>query len=86
LTRIHTLLPKSREERLKVPITVRGTWDAQIIDEIKPKEDDYIIIKRRDSAFQPLRPALKPEFTDRMEWTEREIQTNLYSNAFLKPS
>src|SRR5215208_4740497 len=52
LTRIHTLLPKSREERLKVPITVRGTWDAQIIDEIKPKEDDYIIIKRRDSAFQ----------------------------------
>jgi len=52
LTRIHTLLPKSREERLKIPITVRGTWDAQIIDEIKPIEDDYIIIKRRDSAFQ----------------------------------
>jgi ureidoacrylate peracid hydrolase len=37
---------------LKIPISVRGTWDAQIIDEIKPKEDDYIIIKRRDSAFQ----------------------------------
>jgi ureidoacrylate peracid hydrolase len=37
---------------LKIPITVRGTWDAQIIDEIKPKEEDYIIIKRRDSAFQ----------------------------------
>ena len=52
LTKIHTLLPKSRQERLKVPITVRGTWDAQIIDEIKPKEDDHIIIKRRDSAFQ----------------------------------
>src|SRR3712207_7728512 len=40
LTRIHTLLPKSREERLKTPITVRGTWDAQTIDEIKPKEDE----------------------------------------------
>lgn len=52
LTRIHTLLPKSREERLKVPICVRGTWDAQTIDDIKPKVDDHIIIKRRDSAFQ----------------------------------
>ena len=52
LTRIHTLLPKSREERLKVPICVRGTWDAQTIDDIKPKDDDHIIIKRRDSAFQ----------------------------------
>jgi ureidoacrylate peracid hydrolase len=52
LTKIHTLLPKSREERLKVPICVRGTWDAQTIDEIKPKDEDHIIIKRRDSAFQ----------------------------------
>jgi ureidoacrylate peracid hydrolase len=52
LTRIHTLLPKSREERLKLPICVRGTWDAQTIDELKPKEDDHVIIKRRDSAFQ----------------------------------
>ncbi len=54
LTKIHTLLPKSREERLKIPICVRGTWDAQTIDELKPKEDegDHIIIKRRDSAFQ----------------------------------
>jgi ureidoacrylate peracid hydrolase len=52
LTKIHTLLPKSRVERLKVPICVRGTWDAQTIDEIKPKEGDHVIIKRRDSAFQ----------------------------------
>lgn len=52
LTKVHTLLPKSREERLKIPICVRGTWDAQTIDEIKPKEDDHIIIKRRDGAFQ----------------------------------
>jgi ureidoacrylate peracid hydrolase len=54
LTNIHMILPRSREERLKIPICVRGTWDAQTIDELKPKEDegDHIIIKRRDSAFQ----------------------------------
>ncbi len=54
LTKIHILLPKSREERLKIPICVRGTWDAQTIDELKPMEHegDHIIIKRRDSAFQ----------------------------------
>ena len=52
LTRIHRLLPLAREERLKVPICVRGTWDAQTVDEIKPTENDHIVIKRRDSAFQ----------------------------------
>jgi ureidoacrylate peracid hydrolase len=52
LIRIHTLLPKSREERLKIPICVRGTWDAQTIDELKPEEKECVIIKRRDSAFQ----------------------------------
>ena len=30
----------------------RGTWDAQTIDEIKPTEEDHVILKRRDSAFQ----------------------------------
>ena len=52
LTRFHRLLPLAREERLKVPITVRGTWDAQTIDQIKPAENDLIVIKRRDGAFQ----------------------------------
>jgi ureidoacrylate peracid hydrolase len=52
LTRVHRLLPLAREERMKVPITVRGTWDAQTIDEIKPTENDHIVIKRRDGAFQ----------------------------------
>jgi ureidoacrylate peracid hydrolase len=54
LTKVHTLLPKSREERLKIPICVRGTWDAQTIDELRPREGegDHVIIKRRDSAFQ----------------------------------
>ncbi|MDQ3975381.1 MAG: cysteine hydrolase [Thermoproteota archaeon] len=53
LLNIHNILPKTREERLeKIPICVRGTWDAQTIDEIKPTENDHIVIKRRDSAFQ----------------------------------
>lgn len=53
LTKVHRILPKSREERIKkTPICVRGTWDAQIIDELKPKDEDHVIIKRRDSAFQ----------------------------------
>lgn len=55
LIHVHNILPRTREERLKnqnIPICVRGTWDAQTIDEIKPTEEDHIIIKRRDSAFQ----------------------------------
>lgn len=53
LTRVHKILSKSREERIrKVPICVRGTWHAQIIDELAPTDADHVIIKRRDSAFQ----------------------------------
>jgi ureidoacrylate peracid hydrolase len=55
LINVHNILPRTREERLQnknIPICVNGTWDAQIIDEIKPTEEDYIILKRRDSAFQ----------------------------------
>jgi ureidoacrylate peracid hydrolase len=52
LTKIHNFLPKSRQERLKFPICVRGTWDGLTIDELKPKENDPVVIKRRDSAFQ----------------------------------
>jgi ureidoacrylate peracid hydrolase len=52
LTHIHNFLPKSRQERLKIPICVRGTWDGVTMDELKPKENDPVVIKRRDSAFQ----------------------------------
>jgi len=52
LTRTHQILPKAREERImKKPICVRGTWDAEIVDDIRPLSDDHIVIKRRDSAF-----------------------------------
>jgi ureidoacrylate peracid hydrolase len=53
LTNTHRILPKSREERIrKKPICVIGTWDADVVDEIKPSRMDHIVIKRRDSAFQ----------------------------------
>jgi len=52
LLNVHHILPRTREERLKVPICVRGTWDGQTIKQIKPTKRDHIIIKRRDSAFQ----------------------------------
>jgi ureidoacrylate peracid hydrolase len=52
LTNVHNILPKTRQERMKVPICVRGTWDGVTIDELKPKEKDPVILKRRDSAFQ----------------------------------
>jgi ureidoacrylate peracid hydrolase len=52
LTKVHKILPKSREERIrKKPICVRGTWDADIVDEIKPAPEDHVVVKRRDSAF-----------------------------------
>ena len=53
LTKTHQILPKSREERIRrQPICVRGTWDADIVDQIKPVPADHIVVKRRDSAFQ----------------------------------
>jgi ureidoacrylate peracid hydrolase len=52
LTKSHKILPKAREERIRrQPICVRGTWDAEIVDEIKPAPEDHVVVKRRDSAF-----------------------------------
>ena len=31
---------------------MRGTWDADIVEEIKPAPADHVVVKRRDSAFQ----------------------------------
>jgi ureidoacrylate peracid hydrolase len=53
LTNTHRILPKLREERIRTkPICVINTWDADIVDEIKPSPMDHVVIKRRDSAFQ----------------------------------
>jgi len=52
LTKTHKILPKSREERImRKPICVRGTWDAGVVDDIKPAARAHLAIKRRDSAF-----------------------------------
>ena len=53
LTKSHKILPKSRAERIKRrPICIRGSWDAEIVQELKPNFDDHVVIKRRDSVFQ----------------------------------
>jgi ureidoacrylate peracid hydrolase len=53
LLNIHNILPRTREERLeKIPICVRGTWDAQTIDEIKPTENDHIVIRGGTQHFR----------------------------------
>ena len=51
-TRLHRIIPSRRAEFLRIPSCVRGTWDAEIIDELRPLEGDHIVVKRRDSAFQ----------------------------------
>ena len=51
-TKLHRIVPERRAEFLRIPACIRGTWDAEIIDELTPKEDDHVVIKRRDSAFQ----------------------------------
>ncbi len=51
-TRLHRIIPERRAEFLRIPAVIRGTWDAEIIDELKPTGQDHIIMKRRDSAFQ----------------------------------
>jgi len=51
-TKLHHIVPERRAEFLRIPACIRGTWDAEIIDELLPKEGDHIVVKRRDSAFQ----------------------------------
>jgi len=51
-TRLHRIVPERRAEFLRIPACIRGTWDAEIINELKPTEDDHIVVKRRDSSFQ----------------------------------
>jgi ureidoacrylate peracid hydrolase len=51
-TRLHRIIPNRRAEFLKIPSCVRGTWDAEILDDLRPTEEDHIVVKRRDSAFQ----------------------------------
>jgi len=53
LSRRHRIIPSRRLEfDEKIPSCVRGTWDAEIIEELAPTDRDHVVMKRRDSAFQ----------------------------------
>jgi len=53
LDKVHKILPRIRRERIKrLPICIRGTWDSDFVEEIKPDPSDFIVEKRRDSIFQ----------------------------------
>jgi ureidoacrylate peracid hydrolase len=53
LYRQHKILPEKRRERIKkVPLCIRNSWDSDIIDALRPGDDDLIVEKRRDSIFQ----------------------------------
>lgn len=46
------LRPLSAEDRSKIkPMIAGGTWDAQVIDELKPQPQDYMVPKFRWNAF-----------------------------------
>lgn len=53
IDKVHRIIPESRRERIeKMPLCIRGTWDSDVIDEVHPRDGDYIVEKRRDSVFQ----------------------------------
>ena len=53
IDKVHKIIPESRRERLeKMHLCIRDTWDSDIVDELKPEPEDYIVEKRRDSVFQ----------------------------------
>lgn len=53
LSRTHKILPSKRRERIKrFPLCIRGSWDSEIIEALRPQDDDFVVQKRRDSVFQ----------------------------------
>ena len=61
--------PDDREFRFFPPHAVKGTWGAEIIDELKPRPGDYRVEKTRYSCFAgtDLEDLLKKEQVDRVE-------------------
>ncbi|MFC1978642.1 isochorismatase family cysteine hydrolase [Chloroflexota bacterium] len=45
---VYTIKDSGNKQRLNL---IEGTWETEIIDELKPSIDDFIIIKRRNNAF-----------------------------------
>lgn len=50
--RTHRIIPKARRQKIEMPLCIRGSRDSEIVDELKPAPEDYIVEKRRDSVFQ----------------------------------
>jgi len=51
-TRLHRIIPRRRAEFLRIPACVRGTWDADTVDGLRPVEDDHVVVKRGACSFQ----------------------------------
>lgn len=59
LDRLHQILPDKRRERVgKLPLCIRGTWDSEFVEGLKPRDGDHVVHKRRDSVFQDTEFAL----------------------------
>jgi len=53
IDRVHQIIPDSRRERIeRMPLCIRGTRDSEIVEELSPMPEDYVVEKRRDSVFQ----------------------------------
>ncbi|MEW6388354.1 MAG: isochorismatase family cysteine hydrolase [Thermodesulfobacteriota bacterium] len=61
--------PDDREFKFFAPHAVKGSWGAQIIDELKPQPGDYQVEKTRYSCFANtnLEELLKKEQVERVE-------------------
>ncbi|HEX68215.1 MAG TPA: cysteine hydrolase [bacterium] len=44
-------LPEDMEMKIWPPHALRGTEGAEVVEELKPQKDDYVILKRRYSGF-----------------------------------
>jgi ureidoacrylate peracid hydrolase len=44
-------LREDREFKKRAEHCIEGTWGAEVIDEIKPKRKDFVVLKRRFSGF-----------------------------------
>lgn len=83
----HRLKPWEDPERQHAnlrPLAAAGTWNAQIIDELAPDEDDYVIRKNRWSGlFQtPLELSLRTRGVDTMVLCGGLVSTGLAGTAY----
>jgi ureidoacrylate peracid hydrolase len=71
----------SRESR---PVVAAGTWEAQVIDELKPQPQDYMIPKFRWSAFHQtyLDLALRSRHVDTLVISGGSTDVGVASTAY----